>query len=75
MVINKGVISKIKPPRDLKVEEIKETLKNIGNSQRLNGYSAIEILELLVLKLHKMTRSERHICFDQLSDVFSLISL
>lgn len=36
MVINKGVISKIKPLRDLKVEEIKETLKNIGNSQRLN---------------------------------------
>ena len=27
MVINKGVISKIKPLRDLKVEEIKETLK------------------------------------------------
>ena len=36
MVINKGVISKIKLLRDLKVEEIKETLKNIGNSQRLN---------------------------------------
>ena len=48
----------IKPLRNLKVEETNGTLKTTGNSQRLIDYSAKEILELLVLKLHKMTGSE-----------------
>ena len=44
--------------RDLKVQEKNETLKTTGNSQRLIDYRAKDILELLVLKLHKMTGSE-----------------